>query len=52
MKISELSNEQKENLLSQAADLMRDYFSVKNRPEQVKNLFNREIAKELSGLIS
>ena len=50
MKISELSNEQKDELLSQAAELMQDYFSVKHKPDMVKNLFNREIVKELSQL--
>ena len=50
MKISELSNEDKDSLLEQAADLMADYFTVKERPDQVKNLFNREIAKQLSEL--
>lgn len=52
MKISELTNEQKDELLSQAADLIKDYFAVQHRPDMVKNLFNREIATELSQLIS
>ncbi len=49
-KISELSEKEKDSLLIQASELMIDYFSVKNDPEQVRKLFNRDIAKELKKL--
>jgi len=55
--ITSLSEAEKEDLLEQASELMKDFFSVKRDfndtarfNKMVKNLLNRPIAKELSDL--
>lgn len=51
MKISELSEKEKDLLLEQASSLIKDYLEVKDNPENIKNLFKRKIVTVLTKLM-